>query len=177
MRKRYVILLCIIPFLFSIVLLTSIKNYPIEHGEEGLVGYWKFDEGYGNITNDSSGNGNTGIIYGANWTYGKEGFALYFDGIDDFVKIPNSESLNTTEYITIEAWVNSSNWYDGEWRAIISKKSVNDSNSYRLLKTPHADIYFGIGKNNSSDSGTRRNNTFSRLWKRYLRKGGRRRNL
>lgn len=32
--------------------------------QPGLVGYWKFNEGTGNIAHDSSGNGNDGTIFG-----------------------------------------------------------------------------------------------------------------
>lgn len=35
--------------------------------EDGLVGYWKFDEGIGNTAYDSSGNGHHGSIEGATW--------------------------------------------------------------------------------------------------------------
>jgi hypothetical protein len=54
---------------------------------KGLVAYWSFDEGSGNIAYDSSGNGNHGTIYGAKWTSGKFGQALSFDGVDDYVRI------------------------------------------------------------------------------------------
>ncbi|SVB56655.1 uncharacterized protein METZ01_LOCUS209509 [marine metagenome] len=37
-------------------------------GEEGLVGYWKLNEGDGSIAYDSSGEGNNGMIYGATWS-------------------------------------------------------------------------------------------------------------
>ncbi len=37
-------------------------------GEVGLVGYWNFNEGSGDIANDASGNDNDGLIYGANWS-------------------------------------------------------------------------------------------------------------
>ena len=36
--------------------------------EEGLVGYWKLNEGAGSIAYDSSGEGNNGMIYGATWS-------------------------------------------------------------------------------------------------------------
>ena len=36
--------------------------------EEGLVGYWNFNEGEGSILTDLSGNGNDGVIYGATWS-------------------------------------------------------------------------------------------------------------
>jgi hypothetical protein len=71
-----------------------------------LVGYWKFDETGGNITNDSSGNGNKGTIFGATrTTQGKFGLALKFDGVDDYVNILHSSSLDITEKITVDAWV------------------------------------------------------------------------
>jgi len=37
-------------------------------GEEGLIGYWKFNEGEGATVNDSSPNQNHGTIKGATWT-------------------------------------------------------------------------------------------------------------
>jgi hypothetical protein len=37
--------------------------------QDGLVGYWKFDEGSGEIAKDSSGNGNDGtLVNGPTWT-------------------------------------------------------------------------------------------------------------
>ena len=36
--------------------------------ENGLIGYWKFEEGTGSTTSDASSNGNDGIIYGATWS-------------------------------------------------------------------------------------------------------------
>ncbi len=72
----------------------------------GLVGYWSFDEGSGTTAHDSSGNLNDGTIYGATWTDGKFGKALSFDGIDDYVAVPGSPSLNNiSDAVTIAAWV------------------------------------------------------------------------
>jgi hypothetical protein len=70
-----------------------------------LVGYWNFDEGTGTIAHDSSGNNNDGTIYGATWTSGKYGNALQFDGIDDYVFIENSPSLQISQSITVAAWI------------------------------------------------------------------------
>ena len=70
-----------------------------------LVGYWKFNEGSGNITHDSSGNGNDGIIYGnATWATGISAGAINFDGVDDYVEIPHSDLLTPTDAITISLW-------------------------------------------------------------------------
>ena len=75
-----------------------------EVSREGPVAEWHFDEGAGNVVKDSSGNDNDGIIYGAIWVDGKFGKALYFDGQDDYVEVPDSSSLNPTEQIAIESW-------------------------------------------------------------------------
>jgi N-acetylneuraminic acid mutarotase len=56
----------------------------------GLVGWWKFDEGSGTVAYDSSGNGNHGnLTNGPTWVSGKIGGALSFDGVNDHVRIGN----------------------------------------------------------------------------------------
>jgi len=74
-------------------------------GPKDYIAYWRFNEGSGNIAYDSSGNNNNGTIYGATWVNGVIGKALSFDGVDDYVKVPNSASLNISGPITILAWV------------------------------------------------------------------------
>jgi Tol biopolymer transport system component len=77
----------------------------------GLVAYWNFDEGSGNIAHDSAGN-NDGTIYGAQWTAGEIGNALNFDGENDYVEVPDNDALDptSTQEITIAAWVNISTY-------------------------------------------------------------------
>ena len=72
---------------------------------ETTIGIWHFDEGSGNIARDSSGNDNNGTVYGASWTTGVNATALSYDGEDDYVEVPHSDSLNVTDEITIEAWM------------------------------------------------------------------------
>ena len=63
----------------------------------GLVGHWTFDERKGAIARDVSGGDNHGTIKGgANWSEGKIGGALEFDGTDDFVSIPNEGDFDIT---------------------------------------------------------------------------------
>ncbi|VVB61083.1 Concanavalin A-like lectin/glucanases superfamily protein [uncultured archaeon] len=78
--------------------------------KDGLVGYWKFDEGQGTTAHDSSGNGNDGTllpaISGPLWVDGKSGYALAFDGIARNVSIPDSPSINITgNQLTLSAWI------------------------------------------------------------------------
>ena len=72
--------------------------------DQHTVGYWKFDEGCGNVASDLSGNGNDGTIRGANWTDGVMGKALEFDGKDDYVELGNDPSLDVATDFTFEAW-------------------------------------------------------------------------
>jgi hypothetical protein len=79
------------------------------------VAHWGFDEGQGNIASDASGNGNTGTVYGAQWVDGAKGKALSFDGITNYVYVPNSLSLDISgNEISVEYWVKfPSGWYPG----------------------------------------------------------------
>jgi hypothetical protein len=76
---------------------------------KGLVAHWTFDEESGNIVEDSSEFGINGTVYGARWTEGRIGGALDFDGIDDYVQIPNNEShppnnLKNNDQGSISLW-------------------------------------------------------------------------
>ena len=72
----------------------------------GLVGAWSFDEGSGTNAADASGSGNTGTLAGAGWNAsGRFGKAVSFDGVNDWVSVADSASLDVTSGITIEAWL------------------------------------------------------------------------
>ena len=74
---------------------------------DGLVGYWQFDEREGPTVLDRSGNSNHGAIINGSRSEGKYGQALALTGSDDsHVSIPSSASLNSfTDQITVMAWV------------------------------------------------------------------------
>jgi len=78
------------------------------------IGVWNFDENQGDTALDSSGNRNNGVISGASYTEetphkavgsGKGKYALNFDGVDDYVSVPNSASLSPANAVTAEAWI------------------------------------------------------------------------
>src|SRR5438034_399280 len=71
----------------------------------GLVAAYSFDEASGTTAKDSSGNGNAGTISNATWTTGKNGGALSFNGTTSLVTVADSPSLDLTNGMTLEAWV------------------------------------------------------------------------
>ncbi len=75
--------------------------------DQGPVGWWKLDETSGTTALDSSGNGNLGsLINGPVWIMGKIGNALSFDGMDDYVSVADSTSINVYgSQVTMVAWI------------------------------------------------------------------------
>jgi hypothetical protein len=99
----------------------------------GLVGAWSFDEGTGTAVADKSGRGNTGTVSGAAWTAaGRYGGALNFDGVNDWVTVPDHASLDTTGPLTLEAWVRPDTL--GTWDTVVMKEGVG-SFAYALYGT------------------------------------------
>ena len=61
----------------------------------------------GNAT-DESGNGNNGTVYGATLTtdrFGNANKAYNFNGVNNYIEMPNSPSLNITDQIIISCWI------------------------------------------------------------------------
>jgi len=81
-----------------------IKVVPSYIGDDGIVGNWLFYNGGGDVLRDFSRNGNHGTINGAVWRDGPFGWSLYFDGVDDWVEIPDDPSLDITEPVSWGGW-------------------------------------------------------------------------
>jgi len=75
----------------------------------GLRGHWKLDETSGVLAADSSGYGNNGTLQntsGSGWVPGKLLGAWTTDGLNDVVSVPDSDSLDVGNTLTIAAWIN-----------------------------------------------------------------------
>ena len=91
---------------------------------DGLVGYWKMDDAgvdaEGETSTDSSGNGNTGTLYGDNGVgdngtgldctaSAKFGSGCNLDGTDDYISVASHSSFQITGDLTMSAWFNATN--------------------------------------------------------------------
>lgn len=74
----------------------------------GLVGYWNFNEGKGEIIKDASRYGNDGVFKGVgkpNWIKGIRDTAIDFDGNSNYVSIGNKTNLQLRKPYSISVWV------------------------------------------------------------------------
>jgi len=93
-----------ISFIIIILMFTGQSYAQVDH--ETVVGIWLFDEGGGDVAQDSSGNGNDGTLNGPEWTNeSKFGGALEFDGAGSYIEFATGESMKTPHF-TIMAWFN-----------------------------------------------------------------------
>jgi hypothetical protein len=129
---------------------TDIDTESLVDAGPSLVGHWHLD---GNAE-DSSGYGNDGVVHGSCWTsdhLGEPSAAASFDGIDDWIGVEHSDSLQTIEdndALTITAWVNIYGWYQ-DWNvfAILEKKDETDDLQgwgFYLVAQPSSGICFDV---------------------------------
>ena len=95
--------------------------------EDDLAAYFPFN---GNAQ-DASGNGNHALVVGATLTsdrFNNPQAAYDFDGIGNYIEVPNSASLHLDSLFTICAWVYPSGFYGGrcQGNAIVWKGLTQD---------------------------------------------------
>lgn len=102
------------------------------------MGHWQFDEGSGNTTVDSSGNGHDGTISGATWTspsWDGTGSCMQFGGDNDRITVESFELTGTG--ITLAVWIRPTS-YKGDARIISKTEGGGTSEHYwcMILGTP-----------------------------------------
>jgi len=94
-------------YLISFALVLGM-GFSLAHGQEGLIGYWKFDESSGTIAADSAGGDNDGTLSeNVEWQpdYGRSGGALLYDGTNTaHVEFPTTGMSATVG--TVAVWGN-----------------------------------------------------------------------
>ncbi len=95
----------LIAFCFTLIMFFSVEKNIAKIDPNSVVGIWLLDEGQGDTIKDESDNQNDGTLIGAEWTEGKIGMGLEFDG-SSRVEIPASESIDDfLEGFTYLLWV------------------------------------------------------------------------
>lgn len=112
----------------------------------GLVGYWPMDEGTGEFVQDHSGFGNHGTSSppgsSAEWTAGRIGRALNFDGNNDQVGIGEPATLKLTGSATWSAWIKMSELISTKEYAILSKnKAITGNRGWELLIQDNPNLF------------------------------------
>jgi hypothetical protein len=89
------------------------------NASSGPVAAYSFDEGEGETAEDLTGNEHDGALINTEWAKGRYGSALYLDGNNDYVEIPNDPELQLGEEFTLQAWVRPD--AAETWAPVISK--------------------------------------------------------
>jgi len=126
--------------------LNSLKNTdPIEYEiprPNFCVGRWDFEEGSGNMVNDTSGNDNIGMLYGDAFFTGYSvhgNFAMELGDLS-YIDCGNDTELNLASDFTLSAWVNCEN-NETEYNCFLSKGDqfafcINNGNGGSIPVSP-----------------------------------------
>ncbi|HDY65915.1 MAG TPA: LamG domain-containing protein [Phycisphaerae bacterium] len=127
--------------------------------QKGLVAYYPFNEGQGDIAHDQSGKGNDGkIIGGTEWAKGAFGTALKLDGKDGYVDCGVGESLVLSKTGTISFWFKAKDvpqgglvgWSAGEGnpnqRLVVSLNTYERNKGQGVRKWEELGVYMSDGK-------------------------------
>jgi hypothetical protein len=135
-----------------------------------VLAYWKFDEGSGTILEDSSGHDYDGTINGATWVTGHSGYALDFDGANDYVALDTySEQLgmNKTDDLIYSLWFKTTSNEDGLIYSM--SDSWNTQNpEFSIQSCSNGSILFKVWTNQCGitlySSGSYNNGTWHHLY-------------
>jgi hypothetical protein len=137
----------LILFLFLILPSSLFAQVPAYVPTDGLVGYWPFN---GNA-NDESGNGNDGVVNGAELAedrFGNAGSAYSFDGVSNHIDIPYSDLWRGNE-VTVSAWIKKSSDFNTQ-RLVIGQSNGRPQMICNSNFSPGADNAAFQFKRNSS---------------------------
>jgi Concanavalin A-like lectin/glucanases superfamily/Malectin domain/Domain of unknown function (DUF1929)/Bacterial Ig domain/Bacterial Ig-like domain len=90
----------------------------------GLVLSFNFNQGSGTTVPDGAGKGNTGTLTNTTWSAtGKYGGSLSFNGSSSWVTVADNATLDLTNAMTLEGWVNPTAT-GTTWRTVLIKQNT-----------------------------------------------------
>jgi Concanavalin A-like lectin/glucanases superfamily len=94
----------------------------------GLQAYYPLDTNTGIVAYDATINNNNAVVSSASWATGKVSQGLSFNGIDNYVTIPNNSAFNQSGVnpLTVSAWVKSSG---SSYSGLVDNKSGSGNNA------------------------------------------------
>ena len=120
------------------------KSQEIKINKTGLVGLWHMDNNWLDssvVRND--GTPYNGVTFSSNAKIGTN--AGNFDGVDDYVRIANSSSLNPINQITVAAWYNPRSFSGSGNDCIVDK-------GYTSHTAPYYQYHLGVSGNQYLDN-------------------------
>lgn len=130
-------------FVFAVIFITAFvfvgnKAFAVEslfNADGNTISLWRFNDVSGSTVIDEMGR-NNGTAIGTSIVDGKFGKARYFNGLNDYIVVPNDASLNNLAQFTLEAWVNPQGFDLGTWangESVIAKGSHDGWGNYLAL--------------------------------------------
>ena len=101
----------------------------------GIVGWWKLDEGAGTSAADSSGRGNTGtLINTPTWTSSGEinGALTFLAASSQYVNVPDAPSLDVVGSWTVSTWVNPTTVPGAGGKKVLAKDDASNNSNYGI---------------------------------------------
>ncbi|MBN1275243.1 DUF4838 domain-containing protein [Candidatus Woesearchaeota archaeon] len=122
----------------------------INNEEEGLISHWAFDQDARDEEERNDGQLMNGAAIA---TDPQRGSVLILDGEDDFVRVPDSSSLDVTSQITLSAWIRLDSY--GSSEKIIIKPTTGGADPWELYALDLRDegIRFIISDGTPNDAG------------------------
>ncbi len=114
----------------------------------GDIHLWTFDEGEGVLADDVLGS-RAGVLRGPQWTAGRKGSGLRFDGEDDYVALPDNNPvwLPTGDF-TVSFWV----CFERDRGFSVAQSEVLVDFNYGASEDPQNELGFNIQRR--GDTGT-----------------------
>jgi len=127
------------------------RSHPLSRG---LIGCWLLNEGSGNKVFDLSGNGHHGTFKNmdpqTDWVGGRDGFAVDFDGSDDYIEWPAKASLIpiATNHVSCLIWIKLNVNPTGDFGGLVM--GISNAHIYHLGVDGSEQIDFRINRGSGS---------------------------